>query len=166
MEDQGRTEPTQSLADLILNQSKAVSQSDNFSIETAPDRFFLLHPSTCRVGEHIICDHEVVCDNPRQLMRLLDHPRASLTYSEAAWLFTRIRERAQALNDRFIVVSNEYVWDREAASLAPIPPGAKTTNNRKTKERLNEHRRSKEGVGETYGGQAVTKGDCNRGGEE
>lgn len=156
-----------SLADLIISTSeKSPSQSDEFSIETAPDRFFLLHPSTCRIGEHIVCDHEVVHDNPKQLMRLLDHPRARLTYSEAAWLFTRIRERAQALNDRFIVVSNEYVWDREAASLVPIPPGAKTTNNRKTKERLNEYRRSKEGVGETYGGQAVIKGDRDRGGEE
>lgn len=127
-----------SLADLIIDASqKTSSLSDEFSIETAPDRFFLLNPSTCRVGEHIVCDHEVVKDDQKQLMRLLDHPRAKLSYSEAAWLFARIRERAPALNDRYIMVSNDYIWDREEASLLPVVMGVKTTNNKKTRERLN-----------------------------
>lgn len=126
-----------SLADLIIDASqKSPSQIDEFSIETAPDRFLSLNPSTCRVGEHIVCNHEVVRDDPKQLMRLLDHPRARLSYSEAAWLFARIRERAPKLNDRYIMVSNDYIWDREEASLLPAAIGVKTTNNKKTKERL------------------------------
>lgn len=135
-------EPAQSLADLILESSQpssqSVSQSDNFSIEAAPDRFFLLHPSTCWVGQYIVCDHEVVVDSPKQLMRLLDHPRARLNYPETAWLFERIKERAPKLNERYIVVSNEYIWDRETARLIPLPARAKTTNNLKTRERLHE----------------------------
>ena len=137
MEDQGRTEPAQSLADLILNQPQAVSQSDNFSIEAAPDRFFLLHPSTCRVDQYIVCDHEVVTDDRKQLMRLLDHPRANLSYPEAAWLFKRIEERAPRFIERYVVLTNEYMWDRETSSLIPLPKNIKTTNNRKTRERLN-----------------------------
>ena len=137
MEDQGRTEPAQSLADLILSSPQAVSQSDNFSIETAPDRFFLLHPSTCWVDQYIVCDHEVVRADRYQLMRLLDHPKATLNYAEAAWLFERIKERAPRFCERYIVLANEYMWDRETSSLVPLPPNIKTTNNRKTRERLN-----------------------------
>lgn len=148
-----------SLADLVIGATqKTSSPSDEYSIETAPDRFFLLHPSTCRIGEHIVCDHEVVKDDARQLMRLLDHPRARLSYSEAAWLFARIRERAPALNDRYIVVSEQFVWDRETASLLPMTLGIKTTNNEKTRERLNEQRGSFEGVGEADGGEAIAEG--------
>ena len=70
--------------------------------------------------------------------RILDRnsPRAKLSYSEAAWLFARIRERAPKLNDRYIMVSNDYIWDREEALLLPAAMGVKTTNNKKTKERL------------------------------
>lgn len=137
MGDQGRTEPAKSLADLILSSPQGVLQSDKFSIETAPDRFFLLHPSTCMVDQYVVCDHEVVTINQKQLMRLLDHPKATLNYAEAAWLFERIKERAPRLNERYIVLTNEYMWDRETASLIPLPPNVKTTNNRKTRERLN-----------------------------
>lgn len=127
----------ESLADKIINAAKNPSSpSDEFTIETAPDRFFLLHPSTCRVGEYVMCDHEVLKNDAKQLMRLLDHPRAHLSYPEASWLFSRIVERAPELNDRYIVVSEEYVWDRETSSLFPLPRGVKTTNNKKTKERL------------------------------
>lgn len=127
----------ESLADKIINASQNPSSlSDEYSIETAPDRFFSLHPSTCRIGEYIMCDHEVVRNDAKQLMRLLDHPKASLSYPEASWLFSRIVERAPELNDRYIVVSGEYVWDRETSSLLPLHPGVKTTNNKKTKERL------------------------------
>lgn len=147
-----------SLADLIIDAAeKTPLQSDEFSIETAPDRFFLLNPSTCRVGEHIVCDHEVIYDDTKQLTRLLDHPRARLSYSEAAWLFARIRERAPILNDRYILVSNNYIWDRETATLLLAAPGVKTTNNKKTKERLDGPRRGYNGVGETDGSQDVTE---------
>lgn len=138
MGDQGRTGPAKSLADLIISTPQAVSQSDNFSIETAPDRFFLLHPSTCMVDQYVVCDHEVVTINQKQLMRLLDHPKATLNYAEAAWLFERIKERAPRFSERYIVLTNEYMWDRETASIIPLPPNAKTTNNRKTRERLND----------------------------
>lgn len=137
MEDQGRTEPAKSLADLIIDSPKAVSHSDNFSIETAPDRFFLLHPSTCLVDQYVVCDHEVVTADKYQLMRLLDHPRATLNYAEAAWLFERIKERAPRFRERYIVLTNEYMWDRETSTLIPLPQNIKTTNNRKTRERLN-----------------------------
>ena len=137
MGDQGRAESAKSLADLIISTPQAVSQSDNFSIETAPDRFFLLHPSTCLVDQYVVCDHEVVTVNRKQLMRLLDHPKATLNYAEAAWLFERIKERAPRFSERYIVLTNEYMWDRETASLIPLPPNIKTTNNRKTRERLN-----------------------------
>lgn len=136
MGDQGRAEPAKSLADLIISTPQGVSQSDKFSIETAPDRFFLLHPSTCLVDQYVVCDHEVVTDNQKQLMRLLDHPKATLNYAEAAWLFERIKERAPRFSERYIVLTNEYMWDRETASLVPLPPRIKTTNNRKTRERL------------------------------
>lgn len=136
MEDQGRTEPAQSLADLILGSPQAVSHSDKFSIETAPDRFFLLHPSTCWVDKYIVCDHEVVRADRYQLMRLLDHPKAKLNYAEAAWLFERIKERAPRFCERYIVLTNEYMWDRETSTLIPLPANIKTTNNRKTRERL------------------------------
>ena len=136
MEGKGRAEPAQSLADLIIDAPQAVSQGDNFSIETAPDRFFLLHPSTCLVDQYIVCDHEVVRADRYQLMRLLDHPKATLNYAEAAWLFERIKERAPRFSERYIVLTNEYMWDRETASLIPLPPRIKTTNNRKTRERL------------------------------
>lgn len=136
MEGKGRTEPAQSLADLIIGSPQAVSQSDKFSIETAPDRFFLLHPSTCWVDQYIVCDHEVVTADQKQLMRLLDHPKATLNYAEAAWLFERIKERAPRFCERYIVLTNEYMWDRETSTLIPLPPNIKTTNNRKTRERL------------------------------
>jgi len=137
MEDHGRTEPAKSLADLILDSPKAVSHSDSFSIETAPDRFFLLHPSTCMVDQYVVCDHEVVKADRYQLMRLLDHPKAKLDYAEAAWLFERIKERAPRYRERYIVLTNEYMWDRETSTLIPLPMNIKTTNNRKTRERLN-----------------------------
>ncbi len=136
MGDQRPAEPTQTLADLILSSPQDVSQSDKFSIETAPDRFFLLHPSTCWVDKYIVCDHEVVTDNQKQLIRLLDHPKATLNYAEAAWLFERIKERAPRFCERYIVLTNEYMWDRETSSLIPLPTNIKTTNNRKTRERL------------------------------
>lgn len=137
MVDQGRAESAKSLADLVIDAAQGVSQSDNFSIETAPDRFFLLHPSTCMVDQYVVCDHEVVRVDRYQLMRLLDHPKAKLNYAEAAWLFERIKERAPRFSERYIVLTNEYMWDRETASLIPLPPNIKTTNNRKTRERLN-----------------------------
>lgn len=155
-----------SLADLIIDGAGATNDIGEFSIETAPNRFFALHPSTCRVGDYIMCDHEVVSDDVRQLIRLLDHPRAKLTYSEAAWLFTRIKERAPALNDRYIVVSNGLVWDRETSSLFSLLPGTKTTNNNKTKERLNEYRRSTKGVGQVDDGGFSAKGVGDERGSE
>lgn len=147
MEGKGLTEPAQSLADLILNSPQAVSQSDKFSIETAPDRFFLLHPSACWVDQYIVCDHEVVRADRHQLMRLLDHPKAKLDYAEAAWLFERIKERAPRFCERYIVLTNEYMWDRETSTLIPLPMGVKTTNNKTTRRRLgNERRRSAGGI--------------------
>lgn len=157
----------QSLADQIIDAQKTSSQSDEgFSLDSAPDRFFRLHPSTCWVGEHIVCRHEVLTDEPKALMRLLDHPQAKLDYPAAAWLFERIKERAPVLNSRYILVSNEFVWDRDEAKLLPVFVPPKTTNDTKAKERIEEYdeRRSVERVGQNDGSNTVfTGGGDSRG---
>lgn len=127
-----------SLADEIIdaaNKSEA-GRIEDLPIEEYPNRFFEVHPSTYKRDEYIICDNEVLTPDTKLLTRLLDHPLARLNYAKTCWLFERIKEMAPPLNDRFIVVSEQYMWDRVEARLLPRPLRAKTTNNKTTRRRL------------------------------
>ena len=136
-----------SLADAIINASGGhADYSGKLSVEEYPDRFFDLHPSTYKKDGYILCDNQVISADPKLLMRLLDHPMAKLDYAVAYWLFERIKERAPVLNDRFIVVSEEYMWDRQTSQLLTLPPNPKTTNNKTTRRRLEDERRRDEGI--------------------
>lgn len=152
-----------SLADKIISASlpeRNESDNEKFVLEEAIDRFFRLNPSTCRVDDYIVCSHEVITDDPKTMVRLLDHPKAKLSFAESAWLFRRIQERAPKLNSRYIVVSNEYIWDREDSALIPIILGVKTTNNETTRRRIYEQRQSDSGVGKIdVGGEVYEEPD-------
>ena len=151
----------QSLADHIIDRRGSSQSDEKFSLDSAPDRFFRLHPSTCWVGDHIVCDHEVVAGDTRQLVRLLDHPQARLDYAATAWLFERIKERAPRLNERYIMVSEDFIWDRQGSKLITITVPPKTTNNIKSRKRLEKYdeRRSVEGVGQDDGGNPIYTGE-------
>lgn len=136
-----------SLADAVINASGSQENySGKLSVEDYPDRFFDLHPSTCKKDGYILCDNQVISADPKLLMRLLDHPRAKLDSASAYWLFERIKERAPVLDDRFIVVSEHYMWDRWTSQLLLLPSDAKTTNNKTTRRRLEDERRRVEGI--------------------
>lgn len=149
-----------SLADEILDATNRaanrVAHIESISVEDYPDRFFELHPSTYMKDGYILCENEVLCPDQKTLMRLLDHPRAKLDYAATCWLFERIKERAPILNDRYIVVSEEFMWDRVESRLIPLPPYPKTTNNKTTRRRLrDEQRRSDDGVGSVVDASAI-----------
>lgn len=129
------------LADKIIERLNSPSmQTQEFTVEGAPDIILAKHPSVYKIRGSLYCGHDRMEQGDReQLYALIDDPNASLTRAQTAWVFNRLYESAPEVGDRFMVVSHDYAWDRETASLVPLDDLGEfiTSNERTTKERKN-----------------------------
>lgn len=129
------------LADKIIERLNSPSmQTQEFTVEGAPDIILAKHPSIYKIRGTLYCGHDRMGQGDReQLYALIDDPNASLTRAQTAWVFNRLYESAPEIDDRFMVVSRDYAWDRETASLVALDDLGEfiTSNERTSKERKN-----------------------------
>lgn len=129
------------LADKLIERLNSPSmQTQEFTVEGAPDIILAKHPSIYKIRGSLYCGHDRMDQGDReQLYALIDDPNASLTRAQTAWVFNRLYESAPDIDERFTVVSHDYAWDRETASLVALDDLGEfiTSNERTTKERKN-----------------------------
>lgn len=129
------------LADRLIERLNSPSSlAQEFTVEGAPDIILAKHPSIYKIRGTLYCGHDRMEQGDReQLYALIDDPNASLTRAQAAWVFNRLYEYAPDIDDRFMVVSHDYAWDRETASLVALDDLGEfiTCNERTSKERKN-----------------------------
>lgn len=110
-----------SLADRIIKRGGSVSPYEPFSLEKAPERIMRLHPSIYRFRDNLYHEHSILKrGDVYTLCALIDLPSAKFTKPEAIWVYNRLLEIANKMDERYIVVSQNLVWDREEAKLIPV----------------------------------------------
>lgn len=126
------------LADSIIERMHKPAPAQEFTVEGAPEIILAKHPSIYRICGTMYCGGaRLMQGNKEQLYRLIDDPNARLTNGQAAWVFNRLAEYAPDVDDRIIVVSGDYAWDKELGRLVPLSELGTfiTSNERTTKER-------------------------------
>ena len=133
------------LADAVIDRLENQDIEDGLvqsklTVEDYPARIFRLHPSIFQKDGRVFCGRIHITPNRKLLLSLLDMPDASLSASACEWLFNRIKELAPQIDERYIVISDEYVWDRKTAQMVPIDvfPNLISTNNESTLRRKND----------------------------
>lgn len=65
----------------------------------------------------LFCGHEPLMGSKDELLKLADSPHISLNAAQAAWVYNRLKEVAQPLDERFIQIAPGVVWDMEKAEI-------------------------------------------------
>lgn len=113
------------LADKIIER-KGTGPSSSYSpepfhLETAPDRILRLHPSIYRFRDNLYHEHSILKrGDVDTLCALIDLPDTRMTKAEAIWVYNRLFDIANKMDERYIVVSQNLVWDREESKLIPV----------------------------------------------
>lgn len=126
-----------SLADQLIDKRGAASPSRRpFSLEDAPDIIFERHPSIYLHGGRLYHEHNLIRPGDiKYLFQLIDDPYAKISTQQGIWIYNRLLERAAVLDERYIVISCDMVWDRATAKIMPIGDAITTKDN--TTRRLN-----------------------------
>ena len=126
-----------SLADQIIG---APLQGDYVSNDPYDwlERIKEVSPSIYRHHGLLWHEHEVLeKGNTLQFTSLIRSPNVVVSRPQAIWLYDSLYEWAPELNDRYIVVSADFVWDARTGELIPIEHFARrirTLSDKLTKE--------------------------------
>lgn len=129
------------LADRVIasnEETRGRPKRDKFNIEDAPRIVFENHPSIYRVGDKLFCGNDYIRYNDKdKLYALLDRHDANLTKSQAIWLYNRLFEMAPTVDDRYIQISCDYIWDRHTGTMISTEEFGDfvTTNDRRMREK-------------------------------
>jgi hypothetical protein len=111
-----------SLADRLIERMETGKHVDReFSIESAADIIFSKHPAIYKLGGQLYHEHSVIrCGDKTKLYGLIDMHDAKLTQAQAIWLYNRLYEMAPELDERYLLITTDYLWDKKTASVVPV----------------------------------------------
>lgn len=129
------------LADELINRTKsgAPLQTEPVTIEEVPALILRKHPSIYKHRGILYHEHKRIRPaNQEDIFLLADSHSLKLTKAQCAWVYNRLLERAPDLEEDFIMVSWDYVWNKKVGQLMPtkdfgeiiITPNERTTNGR------------------------------------
>lgn len=124
-----------SLADRLIERMETGQHVDaEFSIESATDIVFSKHPAIYKLGGQLYHEHSVIrCGDKAKLYELIDMHDAKLTQAQAIWLYNRLFEKAPELDERYLLITTDYLWDKKTASVVPVDrAGFVSTKDRTT----------------------------------
>lgn len=91
-----------------------------FSVGQAPYILMEKHPSIHRFRGELYCEHEKIkIGDIYRLYELIDMPDASITKPQAIWIYNRVFEMANELDSRYILITDDFVWDTYTSQLIP-----------------------------------------------
>lgn len=137
------------LADELISRTKsgAPQQSDRITIEEVPALILRKHPSIYKHRGILYHEHKRVRPASQEdIFLLADVHSLKLNKAQCAWVYNRLMEQAPDLEDDFIMVSWDYVWNKRTGQLMPtkdfneiiITPNERTTNGRMGQSSKNE----------------------------
>lgn len=114
-----------SLADRLIERMETGGHVDReFSIESAADIIFSKHPAIYKLGGQLYHEHSCIrCGDKVKLYELIDMHNARLTQAQAIWLYNRLFEMAPKLDERYLLLTTDYLWDKKTASIVPVDRG-------------------------------------------
>ena len=129
------------LADELINRTKtgAPLHTDSVTIDEVPALIFRKHPSIYKHRGVLYHEHKRIRPASQEdIFLLADNHTLRLTKAQCAWVYNRLLERAPDLEEDFIMVSCDYVWNKKIGQLMPvkdfsvdiITPNERTTNGR------------------------------------
>ena len=113
----------QNLAEKLIARKDAPKAEKNsgFSVEDAPSIILEKRPAIYTYRNTLFHEHTPIKYNDvEKIYQLLDMHDAKLTKAQAIWIYNRLMEMAPPLEDRYILVSSRYLWDKERATLVPV----------------------------------------------
>lgn len=126
------------LADEIINRI-ARPEAEHVGIEDVPAMILRKHPSIYKHRGVLYHEHKRIRPASQEdIFLLADNHTLKLTKAQCAWVYNRLLERAPDLEEDFIMVSWDYVWNKKIGQLMSvkdfsvdiITPNERTTNGR------------------------------------
>lgn len=129
------------LADELINRTRSgiPLQTEPVAIEDVPALILRKHPSIYKHRGTLYHEHKRIRPASQEdIFLLADSHSLKLNKAQCAWVYNRLLERAPDLEDDFIMVSWDYVWNKKIGQLMPtkdfneiiITPNERTTNGR------------------------------------
>lgn len=114
----------QNLAEkLIANKDKKRSSNDSVvpTVEELPELILANHPAIYTYRGTLYHEHTPIqYRDINKIYQLVDRHDIRLNPPKAIWIYNRLVEIAPPLENRYILVSSQYVWDKDYATLIPV----------------------------------------------
>lgn len=146
------------LADELINRTKTglSPHSDQVTIEEVPVLILRKHPSIYKHRGILYHEHKRIRPASQDdIFLLADNHTLKLTKAQCAWVHNRLLEWAPDLEEDFIMVSWDYVWNKKTGQLMRVKDftGIITPNERTTSGRMGQGA-EREADGESFSGSA------------
>lgn len=127
----------QNLAEKLIANKDKKHPSAVPTMEELPELILENHPAIYVYHNTLFHEHTPIRYNDvNKIYQLVDRHDIRLNAPKAIWIYNRLVEMAPPLEDRYILVSPQYVWDKDSAMLIPVSkfPYLVTQSDKTTKK--------------------------------
>lgn len=137
----------QNLAEKLIANKDKKKLSTVPTVEELPELILANHPAIYTYHNTLYHEHTPIqYKDINKIYQLVDRHDIRLNPPKAIWVYNRLVEIAPPLEDRYILVSPQYVWDKDYAMLIPVSEFPHlTTQSDATTKRLQQNKPQQQG---------------------